>query len=106
MWLRPSLRRTASVPREEGLHILRDPTTLFFALFIPIVELLMLGYAVDMNVRRIRTAVLDQARTQESRALLDSFANSDDFALVAEVFSDRDLSQTIVAGKARVGIKV
>jgi ABC-2 type transport system permease protein len=106
MRLRASLRRTAAVTRKEVLHILRDPTTLFFALFIPIVELLMLGYAVDMNVRRIRTAVLDQARTQESRALLDSFANSDDFALVAEVFSDRDLSQTIVAGKARVGIKV
>jgi ABC-2 type transport system permease protein len=79
---------------------------LFFTLFIPVFQLFLLGYAVDMNVRRIRTVVLDRARTQESRALLDSFVNSDDFVIVGEVYSDSDLSQAIIAGKARVGIEI
>ena len=100
------LRRSAVVARKEVLHMLRDPATLFFALFIPILELLLLGYAINTNVRRIRTVVLDQSRTQESRTLLESFRNSDDFALIDEVFSDNDLSKAIVAGKARVGIKI
>ena len=41
--------------------------TLFFALFIPVLELFMLGYAIDTNVRHVRTVVFDQAGTQESR---------------------------------------
>jgi ABC-2 type transport system permease protein len=101
-----SLRRTAAITHKEVLHILRDPTTLFFALFIPVVELLLIGFGLDTNVRHIRTAVFDQARTQESRALLDSFVNSDDFVIVTEVLSDRALNQAIVAGKVQVGIKV
>jgi ABC-2 type transport system permease protein len=85
-------KRTASVGRKELLHILRDPMTLFFTLFMPVVELFMLGFAIDTNVRHVRTAVLDQDGTQESRALLRRFENSEDFA--------------IVAGTARVGIKI
>ena len=99
-------RRMASVARKEVLHVLRDPTALFFALFIPVVELLLLGYAIDTNVRYIRTVVLDAARTQESRALVRGFVNSEDFAVVGEVFSDEALGEAIVAGTARVGIKV
>jgi ABC-2 type transport system permease protein len=100
------LRRMTSVARKELLHILRDPMTLFFTLFIPICELFMLGYAIDTNVRHVRTMVLDQARTQESRALLREFTNSEDFTIVGEVFTDVDLNQAIVAGRARVGIKI
>ena len=46
-----SPQRTYSVARKEFLHIIRDPGTLFFALFIPVLELFMLGYAIDTNVR-------------------------------------------------------
>lgn len=80
--------------------------TLFFTLFIPIVEMFMLGFAIDTNVRHVRTVILDQARTQESRALLQSFENSEDFRIVGEVGTDAELSRAIVAGRARVGIKI
>jgi ABC-2 type transport system permease protein len=99
-------QRTISVARKEILHVLRDPATMFFALFIPIGELFMLGYAIDTNVRHVRTVVLDQARTQESRRLLQSFTSTDDFTIVQEVYSDAALSEAIVAGRARVGIKI
>src|SRR5712671_7434944 len=96
------IQRTASVARKEFLHIIRDPMTLFFTLFIPILELFMLGYAIDTNVRNVRTVVLDQARTQESAQLIRSFKNTDDFDFVAEVNSDEELNRAIVAGQARV----
>jgi ABC-2 type transport system permease protein len=101
-----TMQRTASVARKELLHIVRDPMTLFFSLFVPIVEMFMLGYAIDTNVRHIRTVVLDLARTQESRVLLETFVNSQDFEIVGEVFTDVELSEAIVAGRARVGIKI
>jgi ABC-2 type transport system permease protein len=101
-----SFRRLFSVARKELIHILRDPMTLFFTLFLPVVELFMLGYAIDTNVRHIRTVILDQAGTQESRQLLQRFENSEDFTIVSRVYSDEDLSQAIVAGKALVGVKI
>src|ERR1043166_6535334 len=100
------VQRTPSVARKEFLHIIRDPATLFFALFIPVLELFMLGYAIDTNVRFVRTVVCDMARTQESDRLLRAFENSNDFKIVARVYSDAELSRMIGAGKARVGIKI
>src|SRR5215470_13174621 len=100
-----SWRRLLSVARKELFHILRDPMTLFFTLVIPILELFMLGYAIDTNVRHVRTVILDQAGTQESRQLLQKFENSDDFTIVARVFSDVEMSRAIVGGTARVGVK-
>jgi ABC-2 type transport system permease protein len=102
-----SFQRAGSVTRKEFLHILRDPATLFFALFIPVLEMLMLGYAIDTNVRRIRTVVLDQAKTQESRLLLEQLESSDTFQIIDyPVYTDEQLTRAIVAGKARVGIKI
>jgi ABC-2 type transport system permease protein len=101
-----SFQRLASVARKEFYHIFRDTGALFFTLFIPILELFMLGYAIDTNVRNIPTVVLDQARTQESRELVRQFANTEDFRILREVFREDDLTRAIVAGEARVGIKV
>jgi ABC-2 type transport system permease protein len=101
-----SSRRLSSVARKELIHILRDPMTLFFTLVIPILELFMLGYAIDTNVRHVPTVILDQAGTQESRQLLQKFENSEDFTIVARVFSDEELHRAIVAGRAHVGVKV
>ena len=99
-----SFQRTFSVARKEFLHIIRDPATLFFALFIPVLELFMLGYAIDTNVRHVRTVIADFAGTQESRILLQRFENSQDFKIVARVLSEKEMGRLIVAGKARVGI--
>jgi ABC-2 type transport system permease protein len=101
-----SFQRAVSVARKEVLHILRDPATLFFALLMPVMEMFLLGYAIDTNVRDVRTVVLDQAQTQESRILLDRFKNSKDFKIIEYVYSDAALNQAIVAGRARVGIKI
>jgi ABC-2 type transport system permease protein len=101
-----SFQRCYAVARKEFLHIIRDPATLFFALFIPVLELFMLGYAIDTNVRFISTVVLDQCRTQETRLLLQKFENSKDFQIVKHVYSEDEMNWMIRAGKAQVGIKI
>jgi drug efflux transport system permease protein len=99
-----SLLRTFSVARKELLHILRDPQTLFFTIFVPVLELFMLGYAIDTNVRNVRTVIVDYAGTQESRQLVEKFEKSQDFRVVQQAWNDQVASEMIVAGKARVGI--
>lgn len=101
-----NLQRILSVGRKEVIHILRDPQTLFFTLFVPVMEMFLLGYAIDTNVRHIRTVVFDAAGTQESRELLREFENSQSIRIVSMVYSDVEMTRAIVAGEARVGIKI
>lgn len=100
-----SFQRLCSVAYKEFLHIIRDPATLFFALFIPVLEMFMLGYAIDTNVRDLSTVIFDQANTQESIQLIKRFETSKSFKVThLPVYSERELHDLIVAGKARVGI--
>jgi ABC-2 type transport system permease protein len=94
------------VCRKELTHIARDRGTLFFAAFIPVLQLVLFGFAIDTNIRQVPTVVLDQSRTQQSRRLLDRFTNSDVFAMRHVAANDEELYGTIRAGKARAGIKI
>lgn len=104
--MRALFRGVGPICRKEFTHIVRDRGTLFFALFIPILQLFLFGFAIDTNIRQIPTVVFDESHTQDSRHLLETFAASDVFQMRAYVHSSRELYETIRAGKARVGIRI
>ena len=94
-----------AILKKEIIHIKRDPATRFiFA--IPLIELLIFGYAIDTDVKNVPTVVFDLDRGAESRQLVQEFANTRYFKLLAEVHSDHDLQSAIVSGRAKVGIKI
>ena len=57
---RRALGRIRALARKELMHILRDPQVLIFALGVPVLLLLLFGYAVSFDVDRIPLAVVDQ----------------------------------------------
>lgn len=77
-----NLRRTRAVARKEILHVLRDPRSLIMALAIPMVMLLLFGYALSLDVDRIPTLVLDGDGSPESRALIERFRGSRYFQIL------------------------
>lgn len=77
-----NLRRARAVARKEFLHVLRDPRSLIMALAIPMVMLLLFGYALSLDVDRIPTLVLDADRSPESRALVERFRGSRYFQIL------------------------
>ena len=95
-----------SVMIKEFIHIRRDPATFFFVIVIPMIQMLIMGFGVNANVRNIPTVVYDASRTQESRHIIDCFVNSDDFRIVNYVTSEAEMNQAIIAGKAQVAIKI
>lgn len=95
-----------AVFKKELLHILRSPDIIVFSIFIPVFELFMIGYALDINVRKIDTVVYDLSQSQESRQLVQEFANTSDFRIVSAVNSDAQMYDTIVSGRAKVVIKI
>jgi ABC-2 type transport system permease protein len=99
-------RGFSAVFYKETLHVRRDFATLFFSLIIPILQMFLLGYGIDTNIRQINTVVYNADGRRESRELLDRLRNSDTFHLVRYVNSDKDLNDAIISGKCRVGIKI
>jgi ABC-2 type transport system permease protein len=104
--MKPLFRGLVPICRKEGLHILRDPGTLFFALVIPMLQLFLFGFAIDTNVRQIGTVILDESRTQASRDLLQRFAASDVFKLTVTAQSVDEMYDAVRSGSCRVAIRI
>jgi drug efflux transport system permease protein len=99
-------RGFSAVFYKEALHVRRDFGTLFFSLIIPLLQMFLLGFGIDTNIRQINTVVYNADGRRESRELLDRLRNSDTFRLARFVETDHDLTDAIVSGKFRVGIKI
>lgn len=104
--MRDFFRGFGAVFYKEVLHVRRDPATLFFSLVIPLLQMVVLGFGIDTNIRQINTVVLNADGRRESRELIDRLKNSDTFHVARYVENDRDLNNEIIAGRARVGIKI
>lgn len=95
-----------AITLKEFTSVLRDPMTLFFMLFPPLVEMIAFGFALDNDVKYMATVVYNEDKTHESRKLLDMFVNTDTFRITKEVHSVEQLLAEIRKGKAYVGIQI
>lgn len=99
-------RRLAAIIIKEFLQLIRDPRTLGMALLMPVVQLLLFGYAITTDVEHLPTIVLDQSRSQESRALLQRFTNSRYFDIRTTARNEAEIEREIDHGSSRVGIVI
>jgi ABC-2 type transport system permease protein len=95
------MRQTLAVASKELRQILRDKRSLLILLFVPAFFLLLFGYALNFDIRRVRLAVQDQDRSTKSRELVSSFVNSGYFSLVGYVDSPNELDRLVDQGQVR-----
>lgn len=91
---------------KEVRHVLRDPATFVLALFIPIVQLTIFGYAIDTDVRHIRTTVLDGSETSASRDFVKALENTEYFDVVERVTEIGAVQDALRSGRTRVGLVI
>lgn len=96
--------RLKSLIRKEFLQIIRDPRTVALVLVMPIIQLLLLGYAATNDVRNVPMAVFDQDRGSAARRLLDAYRAADYFLVAFDVDSEAEMRDLIDNGRARVGL--
>jgi ABC-2 type transport system permease protein len=70
-----------SLFRKEVIHILRDRQSLFMVLTMPVLMLLLYGYAITLDMKQIDMVVADQSGSPESRALIRHLAATDFFSV-------------------------
>lgn len=98
--------RIPAIARKEFLHILRDWRTLLIAFVLPVVMILLFGFAITFDIRDLKLAVADEDRTRASRELLERFTGSRYFRLVATVSDPADLLSLLDSGEAQIGLSI
>ncbi|MGB5987096.1 MAG: ABC transporter permease [Desulfobacterales bacterium] len=101
-----SPRRFAAVARKEFIHVLRDWRSLYLAIAIPIILIWLFGYALNMDLDQVPTAVWDQSRTPQSRELLSLFHGSPYFDLRETADSYRGLTEGLDRGRIMVALVI
>jgi ABC-2 type transport system permease protein len=101
-----NLRRLKAVTKKEMLHIVRDWRSLVLALAMPLLMLLLFGYALTLDVDRIPTYIYDWDRTPESRELIQQFRGSRYFTIVDSVDNYRTIEQGIDKSRVLMSIVV
>ncbi|MBU2488873.1 MAG: ABC transporter permease [Proteobacteria bacterium] len=99
-------RRFAAVAKKEFLHVIRDWRSLVLAIAIPIFLISLFGWALNMDLTDVPTAVWDQSRTPESRELLSLFEGSPYFSVDHHVDSFRQLRSLVDKGSAMVALTI
>ncbi len=74
--MKKSVKRIIAVTRKEFLHIMKDPRTLLIVFLMPVVQLVMFGYAFNLEIQNVKLAVIDHANSVESRQLIRQFEGS------------------------------
>lgn len=91
---------------KEFIQIFRDPRMRAVILMVPIIQVIIFGYAVTTDVRHIPTALYDLDNTPASRELADRFQGSGYFDIVARVQTDSASRDVIDSGQAKVVLRM
>jgi ABC-type multidrug transport system permease subunit len=103
---RAPFRGLSAILFKEFIIVWRDPMTLFFMFFPPLIEMIAFGYALDTDVKHMAMVVLNEDRTVESRQLIDRFVNTETFRIVGEVQSVEEMASAIRKGRAYAGLEI
>ena len=101
-----SLMRLAALIKKEFIHIRRDPRSLAMAFLMPLILLVLFGYAITMDINNLNIAVYDQDKSAASRDYVERFRASGYFTVVAVVQNYREARQLIDAGKVHLTLVI
>ncbi len=96
--------RLVSIVRKEFIQLFRDKRMLALILVIPLVQLFLLGYASNTDLRDVPMAVFDQSHSAAARALLDAYRVTDYFKLAYFAGSEAELRHLIETGQVALGL--
>ena len=101
-----STRRLWAIARKEFLHVIRDPRSLAMAIAMPLLLMMLYGYALSLDVDDVPTVVWDQSESPASREFISAFNGSRYFSIRAHLSNYREVEEAIDSGRALVALIV
>lgn len=101
-----TLGRIAVIARKELLQLRRDRLTIGMMIMLPLIQLLLFGYAIDTDVRHMRTVVYDADGSPRSRDLARRLEATGFYDVIGQVDGYHDIARAFRSGDARVALVV
>ena len=101
-----SLQRILAIVRKEVRQLRRDRLTFGMIVGIPVIQLLMFGYAINMDVRHLDAAVADMAGSSASRQLVMDMSQTQIIRVIKQVSNVEELEHLMRQGKISVGVYI
>ena len=99
-------RKIRAIARKEIYHLIRDARSLYLAFAIPLLLILLFGYALSLDVDNIPTVVLDQDRTDLSRDFIRRLDASSYFTVTAHLPNSRAVAESLDEGRATLAVVI
>lgn len=99
-------RRTWAVTRKEFHHIVRDRSTLFLVLFTPTLVMLLMAYALTVDLKHVPLAVVDLDKSQTSRAFVEQITAGQDLDLYAYAASMDEVEDMLIHGEIKAALVI
>lgn len=90
--------------KKECLHIWRDPRTLFILMFMPIMQIVLYGFALTNEVKNSKIAIFDQSKDEATTVISQEIAASRYFSLLKNVYSYDEIGATFRQGTIRLAV--
>src|SRR6185295_14325204 len=100
------MKQFVSFVRKEFYHIFRDRRTLFILLCMPVVQIVIFGFALTNEVKNSKIAVLDNAKDAASASLIDEISNSHYFDIAGPVYSSTQIEEIFRKGKIKLVVVI
>ena len=101
-----SAGRITAVMIKEFKQLTRDRLTYALMLLLPVIQLLLFGYAINTQPRHLATAVLAQENSVFARSIVSALAHSDYFDLTAQVRSTAELDDLLRQGRVQFAVTI
>ena len=101
-----NFQRFLAIVKKEFIQIRRDKISMRIPIIMPVMMLILFGYAVKPDVDNITLAVFDQNKSQESREYINKFKVSSYFIPAYQVSSENELVNLIESGKVKAGLLI
>ena len=98
--------RTWAIAKKEFFHIYRDPRSLALVILMPAILMLLFGYAVTLDVKKVSMAVLDRDKGQESLNFIHRFSASPYFRLRYFAQDEKEMKRLIDEGDVKMGLLI
>lgn len=99
-----SLSRLGAIIRKEIRQLSRDRLTFGMVFGLPIIQILLFGYAINTDVRNLKTAIVNQAGTHLSQQFIADLRETQVVNIVASVENPSDLVELLRQGKISIGV--
>jgi len=101
-----NMKRMKAIARKEFIHIFRDSKSLFASIFIPVMLLVLFGWALNLDVDRIETAICDFDNSPKSRELVSRISKSRFFNVVDFPATMKEAEEHIMYGRAAIMLTI